>query len=196
VERKRKMNVEDSSYVYPPKPLYVPPTSALFKELDNDQRWVAETKKNGWRCMVRYNGKVSLWTRHRTLVTDALPTLRESLKALQVPPDSILDGELLEHRSQTKETYMVWGIIKWRGEWMHTVPYSQIREMLAELLREIPVSIIRPACTTLNKVAFYNTVIREKENEGVVLKRLDKPVPFFHNDAKEISSWLKVKPAE
>ena len=190
------MNVIDKYFIYPAKPTYIPPTSTLFGKLDNDLNYVAEVKKNGWRCLVRkIDGKITLWTRHKTTINDALPTLRKELTILKIPDDSILDGELLEHRSVAKDSLMLWGIYRWAGNWYDKVSYYHTRDTLSLLLQpQISTIIFQPKSTLLNKRDFYERILKEDvDNEGIVLKKLDAPVPFFWNSSKEITTWLKVK---
>ncbi len=191
------MDVEDKDYVYPPKPIYVPFESTLIDDLDNNQNWIAEVKKNGWRCMIRaIDKKISLWTRHRTIITDPLPDLRKALQDLNLPDDTILDGELLEHRSTTKQVVMVWGIIRWSGKYLDQVPYKEIRNRVGKL---IPLSayLMTPQYTFKNKKKFYTEVMKDNvENEGMVLKKLSKAVPFAWSSSPSINTWLKVKPSQ
>jgi ATP-dependent DNA ligase len=191
-----KMNVTDPNYIFPPKPLYVPPSSPTLVELDNDPLWIAEVKKNGWRCMVRVkDSKIVLWTRHKTIIKDPLPNLRLQLEALKLPDDTILDGELMEHRGKTKEFLMLWGLMRWSGEWIDKVPYQEIMEKMKAIVPVDTQYMGRPASTLLNKKAFYEqTILSGPENEGIVIKKLSASVPFDWSRSKEIATWLKVKP--
>lgn len=55
--------------------------------------------------------------------------------------------------------------------------------------------IIKPEFVFENKRKFYEEVIKKsEENEGLVLKKLDTPVPFGSSSCPDIRSWLKVKP--
>jgi len=190
------MKVSSKNYIYPPKPLYVPPTSKSFDELDNNTNWIAEVKKNGWRCMVHItpDNKLELWTRHKTLELSPLPILRKKIMALQLPPDTILDGELLEHRGTTKETWMGWGMFRWQGQWLNAVPYKEILWRMS-FMPTNDVHIIRPDFVLEGKKKFYEEVLKQgAENEGIVIKRLDAPVPFSFTNCAITRSWLKVKP--
>lgn len=191
------MQVSDKNYVFPPKPLYVPPTSAVFDELENNPNWIGEVKKNGWRMMVRTDpdGKVELWTRRKTLELSPLPSLRKELLALNLPPDTILDGELLEHRGTTKETMMLWGMFRWNGKWMNGVPYKEIMWRMSFIPADAK-HLTKPEFVFEGKRKFYEDLIAKNpdENEGLVLKKLDAPVPFSFTKTEVIRTWLKVKP--
>lgn len=189
------MEVTDKMYLYPPKPLYVPANSEVFNKLDNDPNWIGEVKKNGWRMMVRVtiDNKIELWTRRKTVELQPLPNLRKELAALNLPPDTILDGELLEHRGQTREHMMLWGMFRWAGDWVK-VPYKEVIWRMSFVPNTTYIS--RPKTTLEGKRKFYEEVIKEsEENEGLVLKRLDASVPFSFTSCATTRSWLKVKPS-
>lgn len=182
--------------MYPAKPLFVPATSEIFSRLDNDTNWIAEVKKNGWRCMVRVTpaSKIELWTRHKTIEMSPLPNVRSELASLSLPPDTILDGELLEHRGKTKDTLMLWGILKYNGIFYHDIPYKQQMWEVASL---VPTTkhLIKPEFVFEGKNNFYVEVLKgAPENEGIVLKKLDAPVPFSWTSCPSIRTWLKIKP--
>jgi hypothetical protein len=191
------MQVSDKNYVYPPKPLYVPPSSSTFTDLDNDPNWIGEVKKNGWRMMVRTTseGKLELWTRRKTLELTPLLNLRKELLSLNLPPDTILDGELLEHRGETKETMMLWGMFRWNGKWTNAIPYKEIIWRMSFIPADAKY-LIKPQFVFEGKRKFYEELIKTnpEENEGLVLKKLDAPVPFSFTKTEVIRSWLKVKP--
>jgi len=195
-QEEKNMEVIDSNFCYPPKPLYVPPSSSIFDELDSNEEWVAEVKKNGWRCMIRVtvNGDIILWTRRKTVERSPLPNLRIELKKLSLPQDTILDGELLEHRGMTKETIMIWGMFRWAGKWTNTIPYKEIRERIEKIVPENNPYIIKPKFCFTGKKKFYYDVLKEsEENEGIVIKKLAAPVPFSWNDSEKIRTWIKIK---
>lgn len=188
------MEVTDKFYLFPPKPLYVPANSEVFTKLDNDTAWVGEVKKNGWRIMVRVNeeGELALWTRRKTIELQPLLNLRKALQELKLPPDTILDGELLEHRGATKEHIMLWGMFRWAGEWLRSVPYKEIMWRMSFVPTNNYLS--RPAYVFEGKKTFYEELLRQsEENEGLVLKRLDAPVPFSFTACPDVRTWLKVK---
>lgn len=189
------MKVTDPNYIYPAKPIYVPPNSEVFERLDGDPNWIGEVKKNGWRILIRKDiaGRYELWTRHRTVECSPLPRLRESLHKLAMPPDSILDGELLDHRGKTKETLMIWGAYRLGGKWLRSVPYKQIMWEVSLIVPKQSDTLTTPEFVFEKKKEFYEKVIRNEENEGLVLKNINEPVPFSFTSCPTIRTWLKVK---
>jgi len=192
------VKVRDKSYVFPAQPNYIAPDSNLFTELDNDEGYVAELKKNGWRCMVRVglDGKIDLWTRRNTMIQDPLPNLRRALADLRMPKDSILDGELLEHRSTVKEQVMLWGAIRLGGKWLSSVPYKDIIGIMAQVVRESEY-VKRAKQVSASKKKFYAEVMAGKygpDNEGLVVKNVSSPVPFGWKNCPTHRLWFKIKP--
>lgn len=190
--------VSDPSYVYPAQPIYVPPDSDMVKGLSDNPLYVAEIKKNGWRCMVRKNnvGNIELWTRHHSIILDPLPNLRKQLELLDVPVDSILDGELMEHRGEVKEQLVLWSAIKWESKWLSAKPYRDAQALLRNHVFDS--DNIKLAVQQFRaKTAFYEKVMAGElgpGNEGIVLKNLDAPVPFGWKNEATHRGWLKIKP--
>ena len=190
--------VVDKSYIYPVQPTYIAPDSELFASLDNDSRYVAELKKNGWRCMVRVgeDKKIALWTRRGTIIGDPLPNLRKALESLKLPPDTILDGELLEHRSVVKEQVVLWGAIRMGGKWLSAMPYKEVLDVMKKIVKESDY-IKRTRQVVADKKKFYASAIggeQGTDNEGLVVKHLDSPVPFGWRNCPTHPLWFKVKP--
>lgn len=191
--------VHDSSYVFPAQPIYIAPDSDLFKELDESAGYVAELKKNGWRCMVRVGAdkKIDLWTRRGTAIKDPLPNLREALAKLDLPADSLLDGELMEFRSEVKEKIVLWGVIKYESKWMASVPYKDIIEVVKGIVKKDTDFITRAKQVSKEKRKFFAAAMSGElgpDNEGIVLKSLSAGVPFGWKDGPTHRQWFKVKP--
>ena len=126
-------------YYYPCKPNRLAPDSAYFDTLDNDPHWIAEVKKNGWRCLAyREASGLVLYTRHHTLITDPLPDLRNFL-TLTLLPGAILDGELVNNRTKgTKGLYYVFDIIQAQGVLLVDESLASRRAILERMLPPYP----------------------------------------------------------
>ena len=183
-------------YIYPCKPNQLAPDSSYFLTLDNDDRWVAEVKKNGWRCLVyRENGSVTLYTRHHTRILDALPNLRNYL-TVAVPPGTILDGELVHHRTKgTKEFFYLFDMLSYCGSPVVNEPLSHRRTLIDSMVLGTAglVEVARQTCT--GKVALFNRIIEEKNeaDEGIVLKKLSSKYLPSQTSCLQHPYWLKVK---
>ena len=84
-------------YIYPNLPNWIDPSKVI--DYDKKPSWIAERKKNGWRCLaVRDEGGLTLFTRRKTIIYDQLPVTRNALQRL--PYATMIDGELMEKRTK------------------------------------------------------------------------------------------------
>lgn len=182
------------NYFYPCKPVYVHPTSSLAQKLDNNKEWVAELKKNGWRCLVYKSGNnLTLYTRHHTIINDPLPEIREYF--LQVPGNFIVDGELIEKRTKHfKGLFYAFDILYKNNTLLVNMPLVLRREMLDELLPSHG-SIVTPTWVIENKLELYNSTINSEVDEGIVVKKLDSKYKISSTSCQPYSLWLKIKQA-
>ena len=146
--------------------------------------------------MVRYkeDGSMEFWTRRKTIIEEPLPDLRRALAGLKVPPDSILDGELLHHRGKTKQTLVLFGMYRWDGQWLSNDTQREIIKRTDALVPDSGL-ITKPKRAIYDKKRFYWEALAEDvENEGIVVKRLDSTPEFSFTRCEVVRSWLKVKP--
>jgi ATP-dependent DNA ligase len=147
---------------------------------------------------VKPTGAIELWTRRASVINDLLPNLREQLARFKVKPDSILDGELMEHRGQVKEQLVLWGCIKFGSRWLSSLSYREANDVLKGIVG--PTANVSLAIQTqVDKVKFYHRVMAGEfgpGNEGIVLKNLEAPVPFGWKGEAINRQWYKVKPHE
>jgi ATP-dependent DNA ligase len=122
-------------YWFPCKPNRLSPTSELFNRLDNDAGWIAEVKKNVWRCLAyKEGGALTLWTRHHTTINDPLPQLRGLLTEM-LPDGCVIDGELLQNRTKAiKGVYYVFDLLAVDGASVMNLALWRRRQLLAAIL--------------------------------------------------------------
>ena len=170
--------------------------SALFDTLDSDGGWIAEVKKNGWRCLAqKESGALTLWTRHRTTINDNLADLRASLSE-QLPDGTIIDGELLNNRTkEIKGVYYVFDILMFRGRHLVSLPLKERREILETIIKPTPALYLAEQFSAGKKKLYY-TAIESPENEGVVLKKLTSLYLGSTSRCLQHPQWLKVKRPE
>lgn len=172
-------------YLYPCKPNPLSPESRFFAEIDRDISWAAEIKKDGWRCMVYRDKKITLWTRHKTTIQKTL-SFRDSL--LSIPEQTILDGELL------KNSLYLFDILMFRDRLLIELPLFERRKYLEEAISRISDPAIEIATQVrIGKVKLYYEAIEEKVNEGIVLKKLDSKYLASETRCLQNPFWLKVK---
>ena len=184
-------------YLYPCKPNTLTPDSKLFDELDRDIGWIAEVKKNGWRALptMSDDGKLAIWTRHNTLIKDAVPELREALAAM-MPPGTILDGEFINNRTKgIKGKLYLFDILVLEGRPLLDLTLRERREMLDSIVIEGPdIELARQV--RVGKKQLYYQSIEGEENEGIVIKRLDSKYLASEKSCPQHPYWLKVKRVE
>ena len=181
-------------YLYPCKPNPLSPESRYFDDLDRDVQWVAEIKKNGWRCGVYRDSGLTLWTRHKTVIHEPLAALRDSLMA--VPENTILDGELIHFRTKDiKGALYLFDILVLRGRQITDLPLADRRKHLEDIavkLSGIPLA----EQVRVGKKNLYLQAIKEPVNEGIVLKKLDSKHLVSEKRCPQNPFWLKVKRPE
>lgn len=181
-------------YFYPCKPNPLSPDSRFFAELDRDASWIAEVKKNGWRCLVYRDSSMTLWTREKTTINDPLESLRASLMA--VPEQTILDGELIHKRTRDiKGKLYLFDIIMFKGKLLVDLPLCERRKYLEDAAPAAP-DIEMAAQVRVGKRQLYHQSILEEVNEGIVLKKLNSRYLISEKRCPQNPFWLKVKRPE
>jgi ATP-dependent DNA ligase len=189
------------NYIYPCNPNEIKCDSPLFEALDNDAEWIAEIKKNGWRCEVaKGEDTLELWTKHNTTVKQGgLDDIKDAL--FDLPEDTVLDGELITFKrikGQADGLYL-FDVLKYRGEPLWNKPYFERRGLLEIIMKEHlsgceRIELAQPQIE--NKVKLYWDSISTPVNEGIVLKKIDSVYPIGYNANRINPFWLKVKRVE
>lgn len=164
---------------------------------------LTELKLDGIRFIYSVDdaGKVRLYTRHKNEVTARFP----ELTALDVPPGTVLDGELIvtdnagkpdfeaamsrfmSSRDQTPISLVVFDVLKAGGKSVTSLPLLDRKEILAD--------VVPNDTELLSKVQFleghganYFDAVKAQSLEGIVLKRKDSRYEI----GKRSHNWLKV----
>ena len=185
------------NYYFPCKPNTLNPASPLLDALDRDINWVAEVKKNGWRALPTKDesGNLTIWTRHKTLIKDPAPELREAL-AEMMPPGTILDGEFINNRTKgIKGKLYLFDIIVLEGRLLVDLPLRERRQILEGVVVEGPHIELAKQVRVGKKQLYYQSIEGE-ENEGIVIKRLDSKYLASEKSCPQHPYWLKVKRVE
>ncbi|MEV4703656.1 non-homologous end-joining DNA ligase [Actinoplanes sp. NPDC049316] len=171
--------------------------------------WSYEFKWDGVRVLASFDGgPPQLWARSGASVTLAYP----ELAALSLPPDSVLDGEMvvldaagrpsftsLAERMHVRDTgkaarlavtlpatYMIFDLLRYDGAWLLDLPYEERRARLERLDLGPGPRMVPPAFPDGAATA---AAARENSLEGVVAKRLGTPyLPGLRSP-----DWIKVK---
>jgi ATP-dependent DNA ligase len=186
-------------YLYPSMPNRLNPSSRYFETLDKDTAWIAEVKKNGWRCLVvKDAGSVTLWTRHKTTINEPLDEIREALASL--PDGTMLDGELIFTRrvKGIPDALYLFDALYLKGERLTSLPLSKRKGILTLIYRDYLVSpmIELAEMVRIGKRELYCRSIEGDVNEGIVMKHLGSPYPASDAKCMDNPHWLKVKRIE
>jgi len=184
-------------YIYPCKPNRIELGSYVLEGLNNNPKYVAETKMNGWRCLATKleDGRVFLFTRHKTLIEDQLPELRAEL-AEQMPIETMIDGELIEKRTKdTKQLFYAFDCLYAHGIDITYMPLHVRRAALDEIITPTD-HIIMPQWIVEDKVSYYHKSIEGEVCEGIVIKGLDSVYVVSAKSCQQNPFWLKLKKPE
>jgi len=178
-------------YIYPNLPNFIDAST-----VDNYQHgFVAEVKKNGWRCLAwKKKGELELWTRRHTLIKDPLPITREYL--MQLPDNTMVDGELLDKRTKDiKDHYYAFDVLYIEGKSLMHLPYYERREKLELLISHngIWVELAKPI--QLGFSAYYKQAVADGD-EGIVIKNIYSKYLIDLKSCPHNPSWFKAKRPE
>jgi ATP-dependent DNA ligase len=185
-------------YVYPNMPNRAYFGTPLFSQLDKDKRYVAEIKRNGWRCLaLKTRDQLELWTRHGTLIVGTknskLEGIRESLK--YIPDMTLIDGELLDRRTKDiKDTYYVFDLLWWANKPLWNLPLWQRREFLESVLKTNDHILLAEQFRVGRKFLYTRAI--EGGDEGIVFKRLDSIYMIGSTKYLINPAWIKIKKDE
>lgn len=177
-------------YIYPNKPNWIDKQDIKLYEKPN---WIAERKKNGWRCLAyRNQNNLELWTRHHTLIPDLLPKTRSLL--MQLTLDTVIDGELIDKRTKdVKDEYYAFDILFFEGKPLVNVPWKERRKILENLNLIVGMELSEPI--NLGKRMLYDMAVKDGD-EGIVLKEINSTYIVDLKSCQNNPLWLKAKRPE
>jgi len=167
------------------RPARVWPDTPFYERLCRDPDWVAEPKKNGWRCMACAGKQVqpTLWSRHgRKIEKDVYAPLQAELA--QLPP-ARLDGELLIKSG----VLWVFDLLAVGDTFYFTLPYSERRALLQDYIGEGS-DLIKPVPSWEDPVTKRQSYARAMADgdEGIVFKHRDRKYP-----TGDTNHWIKCR---
>jgi DNA ligase 1 len=165
--------------------------------------YITELKLDGIRLIysVDDTGKVRLYSRHNNEVTAKFPELH----CLEIPPGSVLDGELIvsdsagkpdfeammgrfmSSRNKTPISFVAFDVIQHEGERVNNLPLLERKEILAEIIPTDTPVLAKTQFIEGHGEAYFDAV-KAQDLEGIVLKRKDSRYEI----GKRSHSWLKV----
>ncbi|MFC7443295.1 RNA ligase family protein [Laceyella putida] len=172
--------------------------------------YIAELKLDGIRLILStVSGQIQCWTRHGTRCTDRFP----ELAMLNLPPDTILDGELIvtdeqshpdfeailtrfqttnEHKIRTlmksdPVQFCVFDVLMIGGQDVTSLPLHERKAILQDQIKEQPhLSLVR-SIPGEQAGAFFD-LVSQQNLEGIVLKKVNST----YQVGKRSYDWLKV----
>jgi ATP-dependent DNA ligase len=174
------------------------PNSTGFATLENDKRWIAEVKMNGWRAVIIRDDEELIWNKHGSLISDPLPIIRSALRGL--PIGTVLDAELIWSRrvEGVMDGLYVFDLLYYMGETVVDLQFKDRRRLLEDLWGnwETPESITLARQVQVGKRLLYEQSITDPLTEGIVCKRLDSRYPIGVTKVLDNPYWVKVKRVE
>ena len=167
------------------RPARVWPDTSFYQRLCASSTWVAEPKKNGWRCLACAGVRGdSLWSRHGRQILKH-ETLRQAVAKM---PLAQIDGELMI------KSGILWAfdLLTLDGESQLALPYRERRALLQEYIATVNTpELIRlvPSWQGQDKARAYQTALANGD-EGIVFKRSDRAYP---TGQKETLDWIKCR---
>jgi hypothetical protein len=187
----------------------------LFKELENDIRYVAELKFKGDHLILKrlesFDERVlsndtkrwdaspafEFWNRHGSKFKyDPSATLLSHLNSLNWKGECVCDGELLHNKvHDTKHMIVLWDIFLFDGVDLKKRPYIERHLYLERIFKDIPkyqdIFISEQWKNGWQEV--YDREIVREEIEGLVLKRLDAKLELGRTSSPVIKYMYKVR---
>lgn len=173
-------------------------------KLDAEGGWLATAKGDGWRCELIHtkegeHGGLSRHNKRLDDLTDFDPKIIEAFKAMNSPPDSIIDTEWLRRRAGNlsgASGCVVFGILRWGGKWLHRKTEADRWAQVQELpLDGVFLRLVEFADHDFRK--FFETLrddpIRGELNEGIVLKHEKSRLVLDVKGSANNQLWVKIK---
>ena len=190
----------------PPPEAQAPQLATLAQEPPIGDGWVSEVKFDGYRMLVRKDGRdVRIITRNGLDWTTKLPALRAAVAAMQ-PARLMLDGELVAlgpdgvssfarlqdafSSGRTKPLlFYVFDLLHLDGRDLRPLPLSERRSALETAMQAVPeAGPLRFSEQLRSDAARVRQEACAIGLEGIICKRLDAPY-----QAGRGGDWLKVK---
>jgi DNA ligase-1 len=180
------------------------------------QDWAAEWKWDGIRGqLIARTGTLALWSRGEELMTDRFPEFAILSRAL--PPGTVIDGEVLAWRdgpmpfaqlqrrigrktvpravlAEAPAHLLAYDLLEAEGRDLRDAPLAERRARLDALLAALPPGLPLSASPLIpfaswDNLARHRATSRERQAEGVMLKRLSSP--YF--TGRRRGDWWKWK---
>jgi DNA ligase 1 len=195
---------DDSTDISKPYPFCLAhPLAQEPETLGIPDEWLVEHKWDGIRCQVlRRNGQTFVWSRGEELISERFPEV--ATMGDHLPDGTALDGEIMAWREDRPLPFadlqrrigrkivgkkllvdvpvvlVAFDLLEWEGRDLRSEPLSKRRELLDRIPPTLPEDAAlrvspRLACQSWEALAEERAASRERQVEGLMLKRLDSP---------------------
>jgi len=179
-----------------------PMLATLVDEPFNDAGWIFEIKQDGYRAIAEIQqGAVQLYSRNNIGFNRPFASVVRALES--IPGDVILDGELVALDDKGRSyfqllqnhlrsghgniSYFAFDLLYLNGRDLRGLPLSKRKELLRDLLPELPGINFNDHITEFGMDFFE---LAQKNNlEGIVAKRADSQ----YQTGRRSKDWLKIK---
>ena len=153
--------------------------------------WVAQKKFDGHRAhpITDIETSLSVLSRHRKPLTVSQQII-EALKALKLPANTMLDSEWNARRASKIEELHIFDILWFNNEWIGDKPFEDRYAIIEQMDLKPPLYIAKVYEDFLE---LMKSIIGDQRTEGIVLKRRGFMIQRSLNEAKDISSMVKIK---
>lgn len=179
-------------------------SAAQLPVFDLQGGWIATAKQDGWRCLVEVDGdgKIEFLSRvwKRLPVSDSL---RKVVAGLELPKNTMLDGEWMARRPDYKgpETLHLITIPWYDNEWLGGQPEEArwaVTMALMEKISQMPGydanhPIKLPNWTDRDYSKLFEWSKTDPTTEGIVLKRKNSTLIGDLSSSKDNPQWIKIK---
>ena len=175
---------------YPDKPL-MSSLGALDSLVEGE--WLAELKYDGWRALVRWDGKdVTLTSRHKKplpATAGLLAQLRDEFARHHRLQSVLLDGEWMGRRDGQNESLVLFDALEINGKPCWGLRADERFTLLLGLHLHIPTAVFDDR--NYRELFLWSKV--EPGCEGIVLKRKDSRLIGSVRGSADNPNWLKIK---
>lgn len=168
----------------------------------NDSLYITELKLDGIRLTLsKFNGITKLYTRHKNEVTSKFPELLN----LNIPDNTVLDGEVIVTNSQGKPdfeammerfmsrssesiiSYVVFDVIYYKNEKVTNRSLLERKDILNQIIKIDTPLLTKTQWIESNGIDYFD-LVKQQELEGIVLKKSNSTYQID----KRSYDWLKV----
>ena len=184
-------------FYYPLKPIRITIDSSVFINCNQDDNYILQVKKNGWRVQIHKDGDdVKFFTRHNKrmepMIADADWEMLRQLVRDNVKADSVVcDGEMLHRRGDLKNTIYLWDIFELNNE-IVSQPYFERKQILNSIVVNHFNFYVAEDYESGTFQQVWDKLFNIQEDEGVVIKDRREKHFINYKESHKSSKQFKI----